>query len=97
MKNLNLITNTIQYRDVPTVVGSAHHSDKIVTTTDSLISTKISTPMKMLSLNFQLLYVIHIYRIAQLCGGGKYWRIYSHSPMFYLPIFSLANFERKIL
>ena len=29
------------------------------------------------------------YRIAQLQDGGKYWRIDSHSPMFYLPIFSL--------
>ena len=32
------------------------------------------------------------YRKAQLCGRGKYgkyWRIDSHSPMFYLPIFSL--------
>ena len=38
---------------------NSHHSDKIATTTDSLISTKISTPMKMLSLNYQLLYVAH--------------------------------------
>ena len=29
------------------VVGTDHHSDKIATTTNSLISTKISTPMKM--------------------------------------------------
>ena len=38
-----------------------YHSDKIATTTNSLISTKISTPMKMLSLNYQLLYVTHSY------------------------------------
>ena len=31
-----------------------------------------------------------IYHIAQLCGGGKYWRIDGYSPMFYLPIFSLV-------
>ena len=54
-------------RDVPTVVGSGHsgrtdhHSDKMATTTNSLISTKISTTMKMLSLNCQLLYVTHTY------------------------------------
>ena len=32
-----------------------------------------------------------IYRIAQLCGGGKYWRIWRincHLPIFYLPVFS---------
>ena len=34
-------------RDVPTVVSTDHHSDKIAITTNSLISTKISTPMKM--------------------------------------------------
>ena len=43
------------------VVRTDHHSDKIATTTNSLISTKISTPMKMLSLNCQLLYVTHTY------------------------------------
>ena len=37
------------------------HSDKIATATNSLISTKISTPMKILSLNCQLLYVTHTY------------------------------------
>ena len=39
-----------------------------------------------------LIKVISIYRIAQLCGGGKYWWIWwidSHLPLFYLPIFSL--------
>ena len=35
-----------QSRDVPTVVGSNHHSDKTATTTNSLTSTKI---MKMFS------------------------------------------------
>ena len=32
-----------------------------------------------------------MYRIAQLCDGGKYWRIWQidcHSPIFYLPVFS---------
>ena len=48
-------------RDVPTVVSTDHHSDKIATTTNLLISTKISIPMKMLSLNCQLLYVTHTY------------------------------------
>ena len=48
-------------RDVPTVVSTDHHSDKIATTTNSLISTKKSTPMKMLNLNCQLLYVTHSY------------------------------------
>ena len=40
-----------------------------------------------------------VYRIAQLCGGGKYWRIDSHSPMF-LPtdIFPYPNiFNRRLL
>ena len=45
--------------------GCAHSSrqcsDIIGTTTNSLNSTKISTPMKMLSLNCQLLYVTHTY------------------------------------
>ena len=35
-------------RDVPTVVGTSHHSDKTATTTTSLTSTKISASMKML-------------------------------------------------
>ena len=43
------------------VVGTDHHSDKTATITNSLISTKISTPMKMLSPNRQLLYVTHTY------------------------------------
>ena len=46
------------------VVGTdqnSHHSDKIATTINSLISTKISTPMKILSLNCQLLYVTLTY------------------------------------
>ena len=47
------------YRDVPTVVGTNHHSDQIATTTNLLISTKISTPMKMFNLNCQRLYVTH--------------------------------------
>ena len=46
-------------RDVPTVLGTDHHSDKIATTTNSLLSTKISIPIKMLNLNCQLLYVTH--------------------------------------
>ena len=29
------------------------------------------------------------YRIAQLFGGGTYWKFDSHFPMFYLPILSL--------
>ena len=36
--------------------------------------------------------VVIRYRIAQLCGEGKYWRIWRidiHLPMFYLPVFSL--------
>ena len=37
-------------RDVPTVVGTSHHSDKITTTINSLTGTKISFWMKMLSL-----------------------------------------------
>ena len=41
------------------------------------------------------------YRIAQLCGRGKYWRIWRidcHSPIFYLPVFSyqLSIFTLKI-
>ena len=58
-------------RDVPTVVSSgqyrppfrknSHHSDKIATTTNLLTSTKISTRMKMLSLNYQLVYTTHTY------------------------------------
>ena len=48
-------------RDVSTVVDTDHHSDKIATTTNSLITTKISTAMKMLSINCQLLYVTHTY------------------------------------
>ena len=37
-------------RDVPTVVDTDNHSDKMITTTNSLTSTKISASMKMLSL-----------------------------------------------
>ena len=32
-----------------------------------------------------------LYRVVQLCGGGKYWqrwKIDSHLSMFYLPILS---------
>ena len=35
-----IITQTLLIRDVPTVVGINHHSGKIATTTNSLISTK---------------------------------------------------------
>ena len=55
-------------------------------------------------------YLVGIYHIAQLYGGGKYWRIWRidcHLPMFYLPIVSLAviysvgasfdNLVRKLL
>ena len=56
-----LVTFLLVGRDVPTVVGTDHHSDKIATTTNLLINTKISTPTKMLGLHCQLLYVIHTY------------------------------------
>ena len=46
MASINLAGSskvTIVCRDVPTVVGTNHHSDKMTTTTNSLTSTKISS------------------------------------------------------
>ena len=48
-------------RDMPTVVGTDHHSDKIATITNSLTNTKISRRMKILILNSQLVYNTHTY------------------------------------
>ena len=88
-------------RDVLTVVGNgqhqpplrqnSHHSDKIATTTNLLISTKISTPMKIFNLNCQLLYVTYIcsyicsvykqfpmYNLSTEIKDHKFWRFKAH-------------------
>ena len=59
------------FRDVPTVVSTDHHSDKIATTANSLTSTKISIWMKILK--FQLPVALHNTYICMyvLCSVNK--------------------------
>ena len=42
VRNRCTVGYTTDVRDVPTVVGTDHHSDKMTTTTNSLTNTKIS-------------------------------------------------------
>ena len=56
------------------VVGTDHHSEKIATTTNSLTTTKISTFMKILSLNYQQNICMYIHSV------------YKESPRHYLRI-----------
>ena len=80
----------VHIRDVPTVVGTNHHSDKAATTTNSLTSTKISTWMKMLSLiancftQHMCMYVYSVYKnFPRHClsienKDHKLWRFKTH-------------------